>query len=76
MTMTDEVPHVSRRKHSRKKHRAHKMRRAVNVIGWSVLGLAMAALFITGAIYLVLSMRGEGSGVPTTQPARPGLPPG
>ena len=74
MTMTlDEVPGVSRQR-SRKKRRSRKSRRAIKVIGWSLVGLATTAIFMTGAIYFVLSMRGEATGVPNTGPMRPEMP--
>jgi len=60
----DDVPRVSRRKRSRKKRRNRKVRRYTRVIGWGLLALVTTAIFITGALYLVLSMRGEGTGVP------------
>ena len=75
MTMTlDEVPRVSRKKGSRKKRRSRKTRRAIKVIGWSLVGIAMAAIFMTGALYFVLSMRGEATGLPNTGPVRPEMP--
>lgn len=72
----DEVPRVSRRKGSHKKRRSRRARRTAKVIGWSLLGLVALGIFVTGAIYIVLSMRGEGTGMPTTTPVRTGLPPG
>jgi len=57
----DEVPRVSRHKRSgKKKRRSRKVRRYIKAIVWSLLALVTTALFITGAIYLVLNMRGEG----------------
>ena len=44
------------------------MRRAVKVLGWGFVGLVALSLFIAGAIYLVLSMRGEGTDLPTPSP--------
>lgn len=62
----DDVPRVSRRRRSRRKKRnARKARRYTKVIGWSLVAFVMTALFVTGVIYIVLSMRGDGSGIPT-----------
>ena len=73
----DDIPHRSRRRRrSSKKSRSRKKRRTVRIVAWSLLGLFTLAIFVTGAIYLVLSMRGEGTDMPAAAPVRPGLPPG
>ena len=41
------------------------MRRTVRVLGWGFVGLVALLLFIAGAIYLVLIMRGDGTDLPT-----------
>lgn len=67
----DEVPRVSRKSRSRKRRKSRQTRRVTKAIGWSLLALATTAIFVTGVIYLVLSMRGEGSGMPVVDPNRP-----
>ena len=59
MTMTlDEVPGVPRKKRSHKKRRSRKARRLTKIIAWSVVGIIMAALYIGGAIYMLVSSTG------------------
>ncbi len=67
----DDVPRVSRRKRSRKKRRSRQVRRYTKAFGWNLLALVTTAIFIIGAIYLVLSMRGAGTGVPVSNHLAP-----
>ena len=64
----DDVPRSSRRRRSRKKRGARKRRRYTKVIGWSMVGLVMTTIFVIAAIYIILSLRGEGSGLPQNNP--------
>ena len=67
----DEVPRVSRKSRSRKKRKSRKTRRITKAIGWSLLALATTAIFVTGAIYLVLGISGGGAGTPVAPVDRP-----
>lgn len=64
-----------RHRRPRKRRTSRRTRRTIKVLGWGAVGLVGLLLFAAGVIYLVLSMRGEGTGIPQTI-ERPALPPG